>query len=203
VPHQANHRIIDAACDRSGSRWTGPPIVLDRTGNTSAASIPLALADAARPGRVADGDLVLLVGFGAGMTWASAVLRWDPPVSPMAPDPTRPARARHRRQPGHRPRHRPPRRRRRPPGGHHLPLVARRRRRGLLCVPCDVTDTDQVDAAFATVEERARPVEVLVSNAGITRDGLLLRMSDDDFTDVLDANLTGAFRVAKRGRSRP
>jgi len=69
---------------------------------------------------------------------------------------------------------------------------------GILAVPCDVTDTDQVDAAFSTVEEVLGPVEILVANAGITRDGLVLRMSDADFTDVLDANLTGAFRVSRR-----
>ena len=69
---------------------------------------------------------------------------------------------------------------------------------GLLCVPCDVASTEQVDAAFATVEAELGPVEVAVANAGITRDGLVLRMSDPDFTDVLDTNLTGAFRVARR-----
>lgn len=69
---------------------------------------------------------------------------------------------------------------------------------GVLAVRCDVTDTAAVDAAFATVETELGPVEVLVSNAGITRDGLVLRMSDDDFTAVLDANLTGGFRVARR-----
>ena len=85
------------------------------------------------------------------------------------------------------------------PGGRHLPQrAARRRRRGLLAVPCDVTDAEQVDAAFAAVEEQLGPVEVLVSNAGITADMLVLRMKDDDFTDVLDANLTGGFRVARR-----
>jgi 3-oxoacyl-[acyl-carrier protein] reductase len=65
-------------------------------------------------------------------------------------------------------------------------------------VRCDVTDAASVDAAFAEVEERLGPVEVLVSNAGITRDTLVLRMSEDDFTSVVDANLTSAFRVAKR-----
>jgi 3-oxoacyl-[acyl-carrier protein] reductase len=69
---------------------------------------------------------------------------------------------------------------------------------GLLAVPCDVTDREQVDAAFAAVEEARGPVEILVANAGVTRDGLVLRMSDDDFTDVLDANLTGAFRTCRR-----
>ncbi len=68
---------------------------------------------------------------------------------------------------------------------------------GLLPVACDITDTEQVDAAFAHIEEELGPVEVLVSNAGITRDGLILRMSDDDFADVLEANLTGGFRVAR------
>jgi 3-oxoacyl-[acyl-carrier protein] reductase len=65
-------------------------------------------------------------------------------------------------------------------------------------VKCDVTDTAGVDAAFTAIEEHQGAVEVLVSNAGQTRDTLLVRMSDEDFTDVLDANLTGAFRVARR-----
>ena len=68
----------------------------------------------------------------------------------------------------------------------------------LLAVRCDVTDAEAVEAAFANIEATIGPVEVLVSNAGINRDGLLLRMSEDDFTSVLDANLTAAFRVAKR-----
>jgi 3-oxoacyl-[acyl-carrier protein] reductase len=65
-------------------------------------------------------------------------------------------------------------------------------------IKCDVTRSDEVEQAFATVEERLGPVEVLVSNAGITRDGLLLRMKEPDFADVIDANLTGAYRVSKR-----
>jgi 3-oxoacyl-[acyl-carrier protein] reductase len=69
---------------------------------------------------------------------------------------------------------------------------------GLFGVRCDVTDTEQVDAAFKEVEQAHGPVEVLVANAGITDDTLLMRMSDDQFTRVLDANLTGSFRVAKR-----
>jgi 3-oxoacyl-(acyl-carrier-protein) reductase len=69
---------------------------------------------------------------------------------------------------------------------------------GILAVPCDITDTAQVDTAFALIEAELGPVEVLVSNAGITKDGLVLRMRDDDFTSVLDANLTGGFRVARR-----
>ena len=76
VPHQANIRIIKAACDRLGIGMDRAAVVLDRTGNTSSASIPLALVDALDNGRVNEGDLVLLVGFGAGMTAASAVIRW-------------------------------------------------------------------------------------------------------------------------------
>jgi 3-oxoacyl-[acyl-carrier protein] reductase len=69
---------------------------------------------------------------------------------------------------------------------------------GLLGVRCDVTSAEQVESAFAEVEAAHGPVEVLVSNAGITDDTLLLRMSDESFQRVLDANLTGAYRVAKR-----
>ncbi len=76
VPHQANIRIIQASCDRLGIPMERTATVLHRTGNTSSASIPLALVDALDAGRVAPGQLVLLVGFGAGMTAASAVLRW-------------------------------------------------------------------------------------------------------------------------------
>jgi 3-oxoacyl-[acyl-carrier protein] reductase len=65
-------------------------------------------------------------------------------------------------------------------------------------VQCDVTKQADVDHAFDEVEKQLGPVEVLVSNAGITRDGLLLRMKEADFADVVDANLTGAFRVSKR-----
>ncbi len=76
VPHQANIRIIQAACERLGIPMERAAAVLHRTGNTSSASIPLALADALDAHRVNKGDLVLLVGFGAGMTAASAILRW-------------------------------------------------------------------------------------------------------------------------------
>ncbi|GAB3189646.1 beta-ketoacyl-ACP reductase [Nesterenkonia suensis] len=69
---------------------------------------------------------------------------------------------------------------------------------GALGVAADVTDAASIDEAFTTVEKEHGPVEVLVANAGITRDTLLLRMSEDDFTDVVDTNLTGAFRVLKR-----
>ncbi len=79
VPHQANIRIIDAALKRMGIPMEKAAMVLERTGNTSAASIPLALVDAVDRGRVDSGDLVLMVGFGAGMSSAAAVVRWDPP----------------------------------------------------------------------------------------------------------------------------
>ncbi|MEU9509234.1 beta-ketoacyl-ACP reductase [Micromonospora sp. NPDC048170] len=69
---------------------------------------------------------------------------------------------------------------------------------GLFGVRCDVTDSASVDAAFTAVEAELGPVEVLVANAGITDDTLLLRMTEEQFTSVLDTNLTGAFRCAKR-----
>jgi 3-oxoacyl-[acyl-carrier-protein] synthase-3 len=78
VPHQANIRIIESATAKLGIPMERTVSVLDRTGNTSAASVPLALAAAADDGRLSPGDLVLLTGFGAGMTWASAVVRWNP-----------------------------------------------------------------------------------------------------------------------------
>ncbi len=68
----------------------------------------------------------------------------------------------------------------------------------VLAVACDVTSTEDVDRAFSEVEAAQGPVEIVVSNAGITDDGLLLRMSEDSFTSVLDTNLTAAYRVAKR-----
>lgn len=69
---------------------------------------------------------------------------------------------------------------------------------GLFGVRCDVTDAESVDTAFSEVEAEYGPVQVLIANAGITDDKLLMRMSEDSFTRVLDANLTGAYRVAKR-----
>jgi 3-oxoacyl-[acyl-carrier protein] reductase len=69
---------------------------------------------------------------------------------------------------------------------------------GLVGVQCDVTDPAQVEAAFAQVETALGNVEVLVANAGITRDTLLMRMSDEDWDQVIATNLTGAFRVARR-----
>ncbi|CAO1651652.1 3-oxoacyl-[acyl-carrier-protein] reductase [Salinibacterium sp. NYA9b] len=69
---------------------------------------------------------------------------------------------------------------------------------GTLTVTADVTDAASIDAAFSEVESKLGPVEIVVANAGITRDMLLMRMSDDDFTDVIDTNLSGAFRVVKR-----
>ena len=69
---------------------------------------------------------------------------------------------------------------------------------GVLGVQCDITDAAQVDAAFATVEKELGPVEILIANAGITKDTLLMRMSDADWDAVIDTNLSGTFRVVKR-----
>ncbi len=122
VPHQANLRIIDAAASRLGVA-AGPVVVnIDRYGNTSAASVPLALAEAADDGRIADGTLVLAVGIGAGMAWASAAAPVG--MSPMTDEPAD-GRARHRRLPGHRRRRRPRPRRRRPPRRRRLPAATR------------------------------------------------------------------------------
>ena len=86
--------------------------------------------------------------------------------------------------------------------GHRVAITARLgsadNADNLLVVKADVTDTDSVDAAVTEIEDKLGPVEILVSNAGITKDGLVLRMSDTDFIDVVDANLTGGFRVARR-----
>jgi len=77
VPHQANIRIMQAVAERLGLPPERVASVIERTGNTSSASIPLALVDAVEGGRVSEGDNILLAGFGAGMTWASAVWRWQ------------------------------------------------------------------------------------------------------------------------------
>jgi 3-oxoacyl-[acyl-carrier-protein] synthase-3 len=76
VPHQANARIIEAAAQRIGIDAERTLVNIDRYGNTSSASIPLALFEAVEAGRVREGDVVLCSGFGAGMTWASAILEW-------------------------------------------------------------------------------------------------------------------------------
>ncbi|RFA13055.1 beta-ketoacyl-ACP reductase [Subtercola boreus] len=84
--------------------------------------------------------------------------------------------------------------------GHRVAVTARSGEgpAGSLTVRADVTDAATIDAAFTEVEAALGPVEVIVANAGMTRDTLLLRMSEEDFTDVIDTNLTGAFRVVKR-----
>ena len=84
--------------------------------------------------------------------------------------------------------------------GHRVAVTARSGEgpAGSLTVRADVTDAASLDAAFTEIEGKLGPVEVVVANAGITRDTLLLRMSEDDFTDVIDTNLSGAFRVIKR-----
>jgi 3-oxoacyl-[acyl-carrier-protein] synthase-3 len=76
VPHQANYRIIEALCDRLGVPLERTVSTIHRTGNTSSASIPIALAGALDEGRINRHDVVLLAGFGAGMSAAAAVLRW-------------------------------------------------------------------------------------------------------------------------------
>ncbi|MET0853172.1 MAG: beta-ketoacyl-ACP reductase [Microterricola sp.] len=84
--------------------------------------------------------------------------------------------------------------------GHRVAVTARSGEgpAGSFTVQADVTDAASIDAAFTAIEAELGPVEVLVANAGITRDTLLMRMSEDDFVDVIDTNLTGAFRVVKR-----
>ena len=84
--------------------------------------------------------------------------------------------------------------------GHRVAVTARSGSgpEGSLTVIADVTDAASIDAAFTEVEAKLGPVEVVVANAGITRDLLLLRMSEEDFTDVIDTNLNGSFRVVKR-----
>jgi 3-oxoacyl-[acyl-carrier protein] reductase len=84
--------------------------------------------------------------------------------------------------------------------GHRVAVTARSGEGpdGTLTVRADVTDSAALDAAFSEVEATLGPIEVVVANAGITRDTLLLRMSEDDFTQVIDTNLSGAFRVVKR-----
>jgi len=84
--------------------------------------------------------------------------------------------------------------------GHRVAVTARSGKGpdGSLTVRADVTDSASIDTAFGEIEAALGPVEVVVANAGITRDTLLMRMSDDDFTSVIDTNLSGAFRVVKR-----
>ncbi len=84
--------------------------------------------------------------------------------------------------------------------GHRVAVTARSGAgpAGSFTVQADVTDAASIDAAFSAIEAELGPVEVLVANAGITRDTLLMRMSEEDFVDVIDTNLTGAFRVVKR-----
>ena len=164
VPHQANVRIIEAAAQRLGIPTERTIVNIERYGNTSSASIPLALFEAVDDGRVRDGDLVLLSGFGAGMTWASALLRWG---VAMSRQPER--RVRDRRVARHRPRDRRRARARRP--SRRLLLRQRRRRRAgdacalveaeggkAVAVRADVADTAAVDRAFDEVESALGPV---------------------------------------------
>lgn len=84
--------------------------------------------------------------------------------------------------------------------GHRVAVTTRSGEgpEGALTVHAEMTNSDSIDGAFSTVENQLGPVEVVVANAGITRDTLLLRMSEQDFTEVIDTNLTGTFRVVKR-----
>lgn len=84
--------------------------------------------------------------------------------------------------------------------GHRVAVTARSGQgpAGSLTVRADVTDAASIDAAYTEIEAALGPVEVVIANAGITRDTLLMRMSEDDFTSVIDTNLSGAFRVVKR-----
>jgi 3-oxoacyl-[acyl-carrier-protein] synthase-3 len=77
IPHQANIRIVESAWKRLGFTMEQTAMILDRTGNTSAATIPIALADALHKGRISPGDKILFLGFGAGMTWASVIVEWS------------------------------------------------------------------------------------------------------------------------------
>jgi hypothetical protein len=86
IPHQANARIIELAARRLGVPMEKVMVNIDRYGNTSAASIPLALCEAVDEGRLEPGDHVVFVGFGAGLTWAAAVLHWQPEEAIRAED---------------------------------------------------------------------------------------------------------------------
>ncbi|MBD8020765.1 MULTISPECIES: beta-ketoacyl-ACP reductase [Brevibacterium] len=85
--------------------------------------------------------------------------------------------------------------------GHKVAVTSRNGEapEGALAVSADVTDTASIDAAFTQVEDELGPVEIVVANAGITKDNLLMRMDDEEFGAVIDTNLTGAFRTVKRG----
>ena len=85
--------------------------------------------------------------------------------------------------------------------GHRVAVTSRSQapdHNRLLWVECDQSDSEAVESAYQTIENELGPVEILVANAGITRDQLVLRMSDDDFATVVNTNLIGAFRMAKR-----
>jgi len=87
IPHQANIRIIDAAAERLGQPREKFFINVERYGNTSSASVPVALYEAVRAGRIKDGDLAVLVAFGGGLTWGSCALRWTMPTLNTSHDP--------------------------------------------------------------------------------------------------------------------
>ncbi len=83
IPHQANVRIIDATARRLGIDSSKVYVNIHSYGNTSSATIPVALTEALEDGRISPGDIIVLAAFGAGLTWASAVLRWGSRVTPL------------------------------------------------------------------------------------------------------------------------
>ena len=179
VPHQANSRIITSARAKLGIPEERTADILATTGNTSAASIPMALADAADAGRLQPGRHRAPHRLRRRHVLG---LRRDRMGGMSEPTPARTvlvtggskgiglgcARAF-------------------AAAGHRVAVTSSSTpvdEAGLLTVKCDVTDPDQVEAAVSQVEDQLGPVEVLVANAGITRDGLLVRMSEDDFETV-------------------
>ena len=178
VPHQANGRIISSAAQRLGIGDDRVISNLDRYGNTSSASIPLALFEAVDEGRVRDGDLILMSGFGAGMTWASALLRWDLPRGTRrvsAP----PGSARHGRFEGHRrgdvPRARVGGRRRRRRLHERRGRRERNRRRDRARRRSPRSRSDRRRPTLRPSTPRARPIEgelgpitIAVNNGAIT-----------------------------------
>ena len=208
VPHQANLRIIEAAAKRLGFDRERTVTNIERYGNTSSASIPLALFEAVDDGRVRDGDLVLCAGVGAGLTWGSAL---DPVGRPR--ERAGPHRSASRSSPARRGASAArSRSRSRAPAIRSASVTAptldgaRKRRRApieaegakAVAVQSDVSDPAAVDAAFGEVEAAFGKVTILVNNAGITRDGLVARMSDEQWRTVIDTNLTGAFNTIRR-----
>ena len=184
VPHQANERITTAIAQRLELSADRVVSTLAETGNTSAGSIPYSLSVACDDGRLRRGQIVRP---GRMLTMVEGV---DGRVA-LVTGATRGlglAIARRLAAEGHR-----------VIGTfrHSHPDVD-----GVSWVMCDVTDRVSVDAAFNEIEATIGPVEILIANAGTTRDGLALRMSDDDFASVIETNLVGSFRCARRAAAK-